>query len=246
MPREIAPFTTDIEIENFDELLDGASLVVSALEACSKDGTSPFSRLLATKGEQIHEWDHLPPKDCYDPDTRSQYFYHVHKKEERIAGEHGHLHIFRGSDLPSIIPVDEIGESAHRPKKRNLTHLFALALDSKGAPIAVFTTNHFVCGDNWLSGEDTASLLEGFHIGVGEPDPLINSWVNGLVKIAKPWARALLLRRDSEFQKRINKEAPYSIYKDRSFEIPTSSYFNFAEVMEFLGERSLKQRHFEV
>ncbi len=236
MGREIAPFTTDVEIDNFDEILSGASEVVAALEECSKDGSSPFSRLLNTKGDQISEWEHLPPKDCYDPETRSQYYYHVHKKEERIAGEHGHLHIFRGSDIPSIIPISEIGESSHKPKKRNLTHLFALALDSKGAPIAIFTTNHFVCGDNWLSSDDTAKLLEGFNIGVSEPDPLINLWVNGLVKLCKPWAKALLLRRDHEFNKRADPDSPFAIYKDRSFEIPTSSYFDFIQVMEFLNQ----------
>lgn len=235
MGREIAPFTTDIEIENFDELLSGASDVLEALKGCSKDGTSPFSRLLATKGETISEWDHLPPKDCYDPNSRSQYFYHVHKKEDRIIGEHGHLHIFKGSDLPSIIPEQEVEEAAHKPKKRNLTHLFALALDNKGAPIAVFTTNHFVCGDNWLSGQDTAKLLDGFFIGISEPDPLVNSWINGLVKLCKPWAKALILRRDLEFNKRIDPKNPYAIFKDRSFELPTSSYFDFFEVMEFLG-----------
>ena len=232
----MASFTTDVEIDNFDELLSGASDVVAALEECSKDGSSPFSRLLATKADAISEWDHLPPKDCYDPETRSQYYYHVHKQEERIAGEHGHLHIFRGSDLLSIIPNSERGESSHKPKKRNLTHLFALALDNKGSPVALFTTNHFVCGDNWLTGEDTATLLDGFNIGIQEPDPLINLWVNGLVKLCKPWVKTLILRRDLEFKKREDHQNPYAIYKDRTFEIPTSSYFDFFQVMEFLNQ----------
>ena len=60
------------------------------------------------KGQsEFFEWDHHPKGDVYDNETHSQYYYHAHPPEPRLAiygAEHGHFHTFvRPKGMPKAV-----------------------------------------------------------------------------------------------------------------------------------------------
>ncbi len=61
----------------------------------------------------VEEWAHFPPGDVIDAFTQSQYYYHAHAAEERVAGEHGHFHTFvRPKKLdPTLTPAALVGNA---------------------------------------------------------------------------------------------------------------------------------------
>ena len=142
-------------------------------------------------GETFYEWDHYPDGDVYDDETHSQYYYHAHRPE---GGEHGHFHIFqRRKGIPTEIqPVANDSDEEWPDDDDNICHLIAIAMDNKGFPITLFTTNRWVTGENWYKADDVISLLDSFDIDHAWPSWPTNRWITAMVKFFRPQIEQLI------------------------------------------------------
>ena len=130
---------------------------------------------LAHPADALVEWRHYPEGEVYDPVSHAQYFDPRHPADRRLSGEHGHFHTFLRADgmppgvAPLVWPEAAVAEKAQphgAPRKRGMreevSHLVAISIDARGAPIRLFTTNRWVTGETWYPAEDV--ILSLIHI----------------------------------------------------------------------------------
>jgi hypothetical protein len=167
----------------------------------------------------LADWRHYPEGEVYDPATHTQYFYHRHPVAAPFdasgTDEHGHFHLFlRGEGVPSgimplLLPDQAVANAAapliplHRrsaPLKRGsrdeVCHLVAIAVDARGEPARLITTNRWVTGETWYQAADVIRLLGRFRPSGEGGWGLLNRWLGALVALYEPEIAALLRRRD--------------------------------------------------
>jgi hypothetical protein len=168
----------------------------------------------------IDEWRHYPDDEVYDPTSHAQYFYHRHPvpdlgpgglRPARKPAEHGHFHLFlRGEGMPAGItplvlpelavanaPAPRQSAPQKRGKSDEVCHLVALAVDRRGEPIRLFTTNRWVTGETWYRADDVIRMLDRFRVRGEQPSALLNRWLGALVQLFQPEIARLLRERDT-------------------------------------------------
>lgn len=176
----------------------------------------------ADLGAAIAEWRHYPAGEVYDPVTHAQYFYHRHPAAApagattRLAGvvEHGHFHLFlRGDGIPAgirplLLPELAVATAAKAespgrrsaPLKRGardeVCHLVAIAVDRRGEPVRLLTTNRWVTGETWYQAADVVRMLGRFRLAADGASGLVNRWLGALVCLFQPEIAAVLHDRD--------------------------------------------------
>jgi hypothetical protein len=170
------------------------------LKATNKHG----SLILAfTKGDLIIRNRHYPPGDIRDPKSGNQCYYHCH----RDAGEHGHIHIFgRSKDLERPI------------------HIYAISLNEKGLPVAMFTINRWATNGDWLTAAETAALAEDINLKSSGCDRNLAGWLESFTKFYHHSIATLLEERDKYINKLSTTSTgengnPGSLLNDREHEV---------------------------
>lgn len=163
------------------------------------DATAAHGSLLQSwvEGREMVEFEHYPPDDLVDVRSGSQFYYHAH----RDAGqEHGHLHLFWHATAS--------GRRRYlRPGRRRWTgtapsHLMAIALDSRGLPVSLFTVNRWVTGGHWFDAATTQSQVERFAMGELQGHEQGCRWITGFVRLYRPLIQELLHKRDQRLARR--------------------------------------------
>jgi hypothetical protein len=234
-------------------MVDFSRLGRAALEAMAAAGSELVEcrRVLAKSGDTIlgevlagavpAAWQHYPQDDVYDPESHAQYFYHAHPPGERMAGEQGHFHTFlrpRGmapGTRPLILPELAIADSPAAPAgpavpqpnqgagNDELSHLVAIAIDERGEPYRLFTTNRWVTGETWYRAEDVIAMLDRFAIDLARPSWPLNRWLTALFRLFRPEMAELLLARDAAIMSwRRRHRGRVHVFDDRRLEIASA------------------------
>jgi uncharacterized protein DUF6969 len=228
---------TRLDRAELNAMAAAASEVLECQRALAASGVDPL-RLALAGSEPLREWDHYPEGDVYDPETHAQYFYHVHPPAERAPGEYGHFHTFlrpRGMPpgtrplmLPELAiadaPAAPAGPALQQPNQGagndDLSHLMAIAVDPRGAPLRLFTTNRWVTGEAWYAASDAVGMLDRFAIGSAGPSALLNRWLTALFRLFRPQMAALLYARDDAVMAwRRRHRGKVHVFEDRRLEI---------------------------
>ncbi len=172
----------------------------------------------------IVEWRHYPEGEVYDPATHAQYFYHRHPAAAAPGAaqdsEHGHFHLFlRGDGVPAGItplllpelavanaaaaaPPTRRSAPAKRGSRDEVCHLVAIAVDRRGEPIRLLTTNRWVTGETWYQAADVIRLLGRFRLAGDGSWGLVSRWIGALVCLFQPEIATLLRQRDKMIMER--------------------------------------------
>jgi hypothetical protein len=179
-------------------------------EATSRDPADIGADIVA----DIIDWRHYPEGEVYDPASHAQYFYHRHPGPSRMRpaepAEHGHFHLFlRGEGMPAGItplllpeltianaPLPRQSAPLKRGGRDEVCHIAAIAVDGRGEPIRLFTTNRWVTGETWYRADDVVQMLDRFRVRGDRPSAPLNRWISALVCLFQPEIAALLRRRD--------------------------------------------------
>ncbi len=74
--------------------------------------------------------------------------------------------------------------------------LVAIAIDGRGEPIRLFTTNRWVTGETWYRADDVIRMLDRFQVEGAGPSAVLNRWLGAMVRLFKPEITVLLRNRD--------------------------------------------------
>ncbi len=206
------------------------------------------------------DWRHYPEGEVFDPASHAQYFYHRHPAPSRerpqlsVAAEpveHGHFHLFlRGEGIPGGITPLLLPELAvaNAPAPRQsaplklgrsdeVCHLVALAVDGRGEPLSLFTTNRWVTGETWYRADDVIRMLERFRVRSEHPSALLNRWIGALVGLFQPEIATLLRARDQAILERRWRWRG-NVLEDPRLEITSSLDIDLAARLANVEERA--------
>ena len=184
---------TTLSWDELEVMREAGAEVLTCVGVLAKTGDTVVSELLRGCGPP-EPWQHYPPGDVYDPETRSQYYFHVHPDQPADGDELGHFHTFiRRYDGTTAAEVELQGDADNNLA---LSHLVAIAVDGAGHPLRLFTTNLWVTGETWFSADQVIASLGGFDIGHARPSWPVNRWIGGMARLFAPQIAALLYERD--------------------------------------------------
>jgi len=171
-------------------------------------------------------WKHYPEQDYIDSVSGYEFYYHAHDGFEMPEGEHGHFHLFKRSD--------------RHPKK--FMHLIGVALDSKGLPVRLFTTNQWVTGETMAQGKHVILALAGFTIRARGRLAPIAKWLNALLIIYADEIASLIARRDQWISRNIDLGTHKSILlQDRNHHVLSECPINLIEKLSFISKNNRKE-----
>jgi hypothetical protein len=194
------------------------------------------------------EWRHYPDGEVYDPKSHAQYFYHTHPVSGRPVREHGHFHTFLRADgmpvgaAPLILPEIAVANVPSLPPqapplkhgtREEVSHLVAIAVDSQGEPIRLFTTNRWVTGETWYRADDVIGMLDRFAIFEIEPSETLNRWISAMLRLFRPQIAALLRMRDENVMAWRRRRRTY-VFEDPALEITSSVDISLENQLAFL------------
>lgn len=233
-----------------------AAIVVECREAFAASAGG----ILGTVGEGagiLADWQHYPIGEVYDPRSHGQYFYHVHPAAQRSAGEHGHFHAFlRAEGMPAgvapfVLPETAIADAVAPPPQAaplkhggrdEVSHLVAIALNTAGDPVRLFTTNRWVTGETWYRADDVIRMVDCFTSGLAGRPSLLDRWIGALTALFRPQVAALLQLRDEEI-KNWRWRRRTNVFEDTRLEITSSLDIDLDRQLAFLGGFETAPRH---
>ena len=191
-----------------DREKEAAALLRECRAAFAARRTSALAEIVGA-GDPV-EWRHYPDGEVYDPSSHAQYFFHRHPSRPDAAGEAGHFHLFlRGDGMPVEIaplvltefavpnaPLPPQSAPLKRGARDEVCHLVAIAVDARGEPIRLFTTNRWVTGETWYRADDVIRMLARFTVRADRPSALVNRWLGALVQLFEVDIAGLLRHRD--------------------------------------------------
>lgn len=176
-----------------------AHTVISVMQACAERGHSVLTAMLPATVPQV--WQHYTLDESHDRQQGYHYYYHCHPRTK--GREHGHFHLFA-----------QTGTHAERRK----SHLLAVAVDGRGLPLRLFTTNRWVTEEHWLRADAVLRLLRGFSLHSPARQPL-HDWLAALLRLFAPQARALVQARDARLSQLSLQRPPAAVLDDRRIQI---------------------------
>lgn len=202
---------------------------------------------IAADHAALEAWRHYPIGEVYDPKSHAQYFYHAHPAAGRLEREHGHFHTFlRAAGMPSgvaplVLPEAAVAAAPPPPQaaplehgmRDGVSHLVALALDWRGEPVRLFTTNRWVTGETWYRAEDVILMLDRFTIAEDGPSAPLNRWLGAMMVLFRPQIAALLRDRD-EAAVRWRRRRRANVFEDTRIETMSSLEIGLEAQLAFL------------
>lgn len=137
------------------------------------------------------EWQHYPNNDLADSNSGYEFYYHAHSANEMPDGEHGHFHVIKRN-------------------AKTFHHLVGIALNQKGLPTRLFTTNQWVTGEEMVDSVATIKFVKEFDMVVKGRMAPVSDWVGSLIQLFSAEIEKLIVERD---QKIASIEAEFGGHK---------------------------------
>jgi hypothetical protein len=125
------------------------------------------------------EWQHYPNNDLADKHSGYEFYYHAHSADEMPKGERGHFHV-----------IKRHAKSFH--------HLVGIALDQKGLPVRLFTTNQWVTGEEMADSNLVMQSVVEFQMDITGRMAPVSKWIGALMQLFQPEIKELIKERDQE------------------------------------------------
>lgn len=125
------------------------------------------------------EWQHYPSNDLVDKSTGYEFYYHAHSADDRVPGEHGHFHVIKREN-------------------DSFQHLIGIALDQKGLPVRLFTTNQWVTGEEIVEARLVMHAIKGFEMTVMGRMAPVSKWIRAFMRLFYSEIEDLVMKRDKK------------------------------------------------
>ena len=125
------------------------------------------------------EWQHYPTSDLVDECSGYEFYYHAHSADQMPLEEHGHFHVIKR-------------------ESNTFHHLIAIALNQRGLPVRLFTTNQWVTGEEIVESRLAIKSLGEFQMVVKGRMAPVSKWIGALIKLFAVEIEGLILERDQK------------------------------------------------
>ena len=217
-----------------EQMIAAAAIVRECRRDLAARNTDVVGEVIGSSA--ICAWRHYPEGEVFDATSHAQYFFHAHAPDSRPPSERGHFHTFlRAEGMPSgvaplLLPELAVADVAAPPpqaaplkrgERDEVSHLIAIAVDVRGEPMRLFTTNRWVTGETWYRAEDVTQMLDRFSIAETEPSAVLNRWIGAMIHLFRPQIAALLQARDETVMAWRRRRRTH-VFEDPRLEITSS------------------------
>jgi hypothetical protein len=217
-----------------EQMIAAAAIVGECRRDLAARNTDVVGEVIGSSA--ICAWRHYPEGEVFDATSHAQYFFHAHAPDSRPPAERGHFHTFlRAEGMPSgvaplLLPELAVADVAAPPpqaaplkrgERDEVSHLIAIAVDVRGEPMRLFTTNRWVTGETWYRAEDVTRMLDRFVIAEREPSTVLNRWIGAMIHLFRPQIAALLQARDETVMAWRRRRRTH-VFEDPRLEITSS------------------------
>ncbi|ANK81482.1 MAG: hypothetical protein TEF_12260 [Rhizobiales bacterium NRL2] len=219
--------------------MNAAARTVAAIEARHRGRPGGVAGLLlGDDGPTPADWRRLPEGDAHDPESHAQYYFHRH---DGAPGDLGHFHTFlRAPGMPASVRPLVPDEATSWPGGRgSVSHLVALAVDRRGRPSHLFTTNRWVTGEALCAGDDVIAMLDRFRPAGAGPPADVDRWLRALVVLFRPQIEHLIRRRDAVLLAAVARQGPRAL-EARELEIASAMPIDVEEQARALAAIAAK------
>lgn len=196
--------------------------------------TSACGSLLQSwvQGEAVVAYEHYPPADVIDLRSGTQFYYHAHRTQ---GEEHGHLHLFWHATATGRRSWPRRG----RPRwtRSAPSHMLALALDARGLPVKLFTTNRWVTEGHWFDAARTLACVDRCRPGPVSGHEHSCAWLGHFLSMYRPVIADLLARRDA----RLARSALSDPLSDRRLETLSQRRVDWAADLDALAAEAARR-----
>ncbi len=227
-------------------LRKAAENVLDCMQTSSRRGSGVLADVLG-QHTAFAEWVHYPDDDAVDARTGYRFYYHAHAAGERMAGEHGHFHVFGpapalrnakktgpgpgSAGLPASMAVPNAGAAPDATP--DYTHLVGISVDARGFPLRLFTTNRWVTAEHWLPAATVIRTMQNIDLAQAKPAAAAR-WVQSMVRLFALQIGALLQWRDARIAARSLRADPERVLEDRRTHILSQCRVDLAKQFQFL------------
>jgi len=177
-------------------------------------------------GQEVLAYEHYPADDIVDARRGAQFYYHAHRDSDP---EHGHLHLFWHATASGRRRYFQPGKP--RWNRTEPTHLFAISLDARGLPVALFTVNQWVTDGHWLNASTTMACVDRFALDAVPGHEASCRWLTGFVRLYRPLINELLIQRD---QRMALRSDPTKALRDHRLEVLSQKPIDWMADMDAL------------
>jgi hypothetical protein len=167
------------------------------------------------------EWEHYPKRDAKSRDG-ALFYYHAHAASQRMAGEHGHFHVFASN------------ERAACPSDQRYTHIAGLSVDDRGMPLRLFTTNQWVTAECWENAERVCALARQTELKDARPHK-VGQWLDAVFAFFRPQIDYVVHLRDARI-KALEERGRANLLEDRRTHILSQCRIDFSTQILALEE----------
>jgi len=203
--------------------------------AAFAEATSAHGSLIQSwvAGSPVIQFEHYPPNDLVDVRRGSQFYYHSHRDGDQ---EHGHLHLFWHATATGRRRYFLAGKP--RWQRTAPTHLFAISLDARGLPVALFSVNQWVIDGHWFDARTTLACVDRFAMADVPGHEASCRWLSGFVRLYRPLIAELLIRRDQRMARRPDQGPAL---QDRRLELLSQLPIDWIADMDALEAESVRR-----
>lgn len=185
------------------------------------------------QGANVVEYEHYPPDDVIDLGSGTQFYYHAHRTH---GDEHGHLHVFWHATATGRRSPPSQGRKVW--KRHAPTHMLAIALDARGLPVKLFTTNQWVTEGHWFDAALTLACLDRCRPGPVPGHELACAWLGHFLAMYRPLIAELLQRRDARLT---NHGSLTNALNDHHLEVLSQSRLDWAADLDALQTQATRR-----
>lgn len=186
------------------------------------------------RSQNVLEMDHYPPDDIVDHESGSQFYYHCHRAN---GAEHEHLHLFWHATRNGRRRRAAAG--TRRWVRTDPTHLFAISLDPRGLPRALFTTNRWVAGGHWFDARMLLGMVDRFAMRPIEGHEHSCEWITCFVRMYRPVVEELPVQCDRRLARRRDLASALS---DRALEVLSQVAIDWSADLDALEAEVVRRK----
>jgi hypothetical protein len=185
-----------------------ANILIECLQDFARSGRLPLS-LVVGHGTTATIMQHYQPAEASALDGTAgalHFFYHAHAMPGAVRAEHGHFHVFA-----------QLGKDDRQTPQ--YAHLLGIAVDARGLPLRLFTTNRWVTDETWLPAASVLEIVRQVLRTKSPAEANIELWLRAQLGVFLPQIAELLQHRDYRLAAREQAGRRPGLLEDRRLQV---------------------------
>ena len=107
-------------------------------------------------------------------------------------------------------------------------------MDDEGYPLALFTTNRWVTGEDWYTSRDVKKMVDRFRVNHAHPSYVVNRWLNAMLILFRPQIDRLIEERETTLERYANGIPIKKVLEDHELDVTSEAPISLEKQIEVI------------